>query len=85
MNGDVDIVISEKDNVLLVPITATIEENSKTFVWVEDEGRAKKVEVTTGSSSIDDIEITSGLTEGTKVITRPPSSIQKGTRLKVTN
>jgi RND family efflux transporter MFP subunit len=82
MNGDVDIIISEKDQVLLVPITAITEENDKTYVWVNDSGLAKKVQVITGGSSIDEIEITMGLKEAMRIITRPPSTIYEGVRIK---
>jgi HlyD family secretion protein len=83
MNGDVDIVISQTDHVLLVPITSVVEESSSSYVWIVDNNKAKKAEVETGKSSVDQIEITSGINEGTVVVTRPPSKIEEGKKLKV--
>ena len=52
----------------------------KTVVFVNDNGVAKMVEVTTGISDYDNIEILSGITEGTEIITGPFTAVSK--RLK---
>lgn len=85
MNGDVEITISETEGLLLVPITAIVEDTNNKYVWVSEKGKAKKIEVTTGKSSIDEIEIASGIEEGTKVVSRPPSRIEEGMKLKKSN
>lgn len=85
MNGDAKIIISETEGLLLVPITAVVEETNKEYVWISEKGRAKKIEVTTGRSSIEIIEIKSGIEEGTEVISRPPNKIEEGAKLKIIN
>lgn len=83
MNGDASFIVSSKQNVIVVPLTAIVEENEKSYVWVvNSNNKAKKVEVATGASSTDDIEITSGLKSGNLVIGRPPSKIKEGDRVK---
>jgi len=83
MNGDASFIVSSKQDVLVAPITAIVEENEKSYVWVvNSNNKVKKVEVTTGSSSIDDIEITSGLESDDLVLVRPPSKIKEGDRVK---
>lgn len=82
MNGEVEFVIDEKEDVLLIPITSLVEEDDKEYVWVVENQVAKKVEVKTGSSSINNIEITDGLSEGDIVIVRPPSEIKEGDKIK---
>ena len=52
----------------------------KTVVFVNDNGVAKMVEVTTGISDYDNIEILSGIAEGTEIITGPFTAVSK--RLK---
>ena len=83
MNGDVSFIVSSKQGVLVVPITAIVDEDEKSYAWVINSNKkAKKVEVVTGASSVDDIEITSGLESGDLVIVRPPSKIKEGDRVK---
>jgi len=84
MNGDVNVIISEKNDVLLVPITAVVEDQDGSFVWINSGGKAKKVKVETGGSSVDEMEIKSGLDEGSNVISRPPTKIKEGSKLKIT-
>ena len=83
MNGDVDIIISEKSDVLLVPITAVIEDGDETYVWLVEGGTAKKRPVETGISSVNETEILSGLDDGETIITRPPIQIGEGSKLKI--
>ncbi len=52
----------------------------KTVVFINENGVAKMVEVTTGISDYDNIEILSGVTEGTEIITGPFTAVSK--RLK---
>ncbi len=52
----------------------------KTVVFINENGVAKMVEVTTGISDYDNIEILSGITEGTEIITGPFTAVSK--RLK---
>jgi HlyD family secretion protein len=52
----------------------------KTVIFVNDKGVAKMVEVKTGISDYDNIEILSGITDGTEIITGPFTAVSK--RLK---
>jgi len=70
MNGDAKIVLEEKDNVLLVPIDAYLEEGDKKYVYLKDP-KFKKIfrqEIKTGLESDEEIEITDGLTEGQTIV-----------------
>ena len=82
MNADVEIIIDEKDDILLVPTSAVTETDDEEYVWIiSDSGLAARVEVETGSSSIDDYEITSGLEKGVLIIERPPKDIEEGVKV----
>ena len=52
----------------------------KTVIFINDNGVAKMVEVKTGISDYDNIEILSGITEGAEIITGPFTAVSK--RLK---
>lgn len=83
MQGDVDITFHKIEDVLKVPATAVVSENDKNYVWVVAGGKAKKVEVTTGTSSLDETEIKSGLKEGDIIITEPNSQLKDGQKVTI--
>jgi multidrug efflux pump subunit AcrA (membrane-fusion protein) len=72
MTGNVDVIISQKQNVLRLPVTAINPRNGRATVEVlKPDGTQDTRQVTTGVKGDDDIEITSGLDEGDKVVVTP--------------
>lgn len=68
MTARVDIITSQKENALVVPIAALKTNNSGSYVVVvHDDGSTENVMVQTGIYSDDYVEITSGLSVGDKV------------------
>ena len=79
----VSVEVKNKSKAILVPLTSIVNENDKNYVWVLDEQKkAKKVEVGLGNADADNQEITSGLTNGVKVISNPTSSLEEGKEVK---
>lgn len=79
----VSVEVKNKSKAILVPLTSIVTENDKNYVWVLDEQKkAKKVEVSLGNADADNQEITSGLTNGVKVISNPTSSLEEGKEVK---
>lgn len=79
----VSVEVKNKSKAILVPLTSVVTENDKNYVWVIDEQKkAKKVEVGLGNADADNQEITSGLTNGVKVISNPTSSLEEGKEVK---
>ena len=79
----VSVEVKNKSKAILVPLTSIVTENGKNYVWlVDDQKKAKKVEVTLGNADADNQEITSGLTNGAKVISNPTSSLEEGKEVK---
>lgn len=79
----VSVEVKNKSKAILVPLTSVVTENDKNYVWVLDEQKkAKKVEVSLGNADADNQEITSGLTNGVKVISNPTSSLEEGKEVK---
>ena len=79
----VSVEVKNKSKAILVPLTSVVTENDKNYIWlVDDQKKAKKVEVTLGNADADNQEITSGLTDGAKVISNPTSSLEEGKEVK---
>lgn len=79
----VSVEVKNKSKAILVPLTSVVTENDKNYVWLlDDQKKAKKVEVTLGNADADNQEITSGLTNGAKVISNPTSSLEEGKEVK---
>lgn len=72
MTGNVDVIISQKQNVLRLPVTAINPRNGRATVQVvKPDDTQETRQVTTGLKGDDDIEITSGLDDGEKVVVTP--------------
>ena len=79
----VSVEVKNKSKAILVPLTSVVTENDKNYVWlVDNQKKAKKVEVTLGNADADNQEITSGLTDGAQVISNPTSSLEEGKEVK---
>ncbi|MEI6208600.1 MAG: efflux RND transporter periplasmic adaptor subunit [Desulfuromonadales bacterium] len=64
MTANLDILIYENPNALMVPLSAVKEEQGKRFVIRKNGGNSSKVEVTTGYTTQDAVEILKGLKAG---------------------
>ena len=79
----VSVEVKSTSKALLVPIISIVMEKDKNYVWILDENqKAKKVEVGLGNADAENQEITSGLTDGAKVISNPTASLQEGKEVK---
>ncbi len=79
-SANADLIIREKQDILLVPERLVLfeDDGAKTFVEIPGEGpeaEPKKVEIQTGLSDGLNIEVVSGLDEGAEVIQRPPRDV----------
>ncbi|HVR37736.1 MAG TPA: efflux RND transporter periplasmic adaptor subunit, partial [Thermoanaerobaculia bacterium] len=79
-SANADVIIREKKDVLVLPERlVTFEDGGKkAFVEIpntDPKAQPKKVEVKTGISDGLNVEITSGLSKGAKVVERPPKEI----------
>jgi multidrug efflux pump subunit AcrA (membrane-fusion protein) len=70
MTGNVDVIIAQKQNVIRLPVTAINPRNGRATVQVvgKDGKTLETRQVTTGLKGDDDVEITSGLDVGDKVV-----------------
>ena len=66
-SANAEIALDEANGVLTVPESSLTFEGDKTYVYVKDGKGWKKTEVETGLSDGIDIEIKSGISEGTEI------------------
>ncbi len=71
MNGDALIHTQTKNNILSVPIESVFEEEGKSFVYLLENGKPVKQQVSVGLEGENDIEIVSGLVANQQVVLNP--------------
>lgn len=81
MNGDVEIIVEKKENILLVPASAIMKRGEKKLVWVVEKGKAKKRRVKVGMETDEKVEILEGLKEGERIIAKDISKVKEGQRV----
>ena len=72
MSADVNIIVKEKDNVLLLPLTAVRTRNSHSFVSVKGGSKdsVRRVAIQTGLKDDSNVEIVGGLAAGEVVVVK---------------
>lgn len=70
MSANIDVIIYEKTDALMVPISAVkIKGNERWVIMLDKESNQfKKVKVETGITTTDSVEITGGLKAGDKIV-----------------
>jgi len=77
-SANADVVIREKNDIVLIPERLVLFEDEKTFVEVPGvgpEAEPSKIEVELGLSDGLNVEIVSGVAEGEQIVQRPPKEI----------
>ncbi len=75
---DLKIIVSSKENAVVIPENAVFEKNGKHYVFVNEKGAAALREVQKGIESRKKVEIISGLSEGEEVILSPDEKLEEG-------
>ena len=80
-NADVEIVTGTYNNVPCVPIESIVLEKEGTYVYLYDEDTqtVTKTAIKTGATSDTSYEITSGLSQGQKIVATPQSDYEEDT------
>ena len=80
----VDIVLNQRSQALVVPVTAIQRDAENPYVWVKDANdRARQREVTIGLETLEAVEILSGLQAGDEIVIAvpPDAELSPGQRL----
>jgi RND family efflux transporter MFP subunit len=80
MTAEVNIVVTERDDALLVPATAVVDGH----VWTVREGELHRLPVRVGIGGETRIEILSGLAESDVVVVRPIADLKEGRPARAT-
>jgi multidrug efflux pump subunit AcrA (membrane-fusion protein) len=80
MSVNVSISIGKRNSIML-PESAVLMGDGKTYVFINDNGKAKRVDFEPGYMANDEIEVKSGLAEGAEVLTEGNFKLNEGTRV----
>jgi HlyD family secretion protein len=69
MNGDANVILSERNNAVVLPIEAVTEKDDKKYVLIKVDKKVIEHVIQTGIQTENDIEIVSGLSDGSVVYT----------------
>lgn len=84
MTATLEIVIEQKQNTLVIPQDILIvKPNGDKYVFVAEMDKAKMVKITTGIESNTEVEVTSGLKEGDKVVILGQENLNNGVKIKL--
>lgn len=84
MSADVEVIVSKKENVLIIPSQAIMEKNDAKYVYVSKGSRAVLRQIKTGQFNWTYTEVTEGLQDGDVVITNPDiAGLKDKARIKV--
>lgn len=74
MNGDAEIIVAKKENVLVVSLAALTDDGS---VYIKKDGSYEKRKITTGIQSDTEIEVTSGLVKVEEISLQPDEAAKR--------
>jgi len=80
--AQVELVLEQKQNVLLIPEAALMPAGDKQYVYRIDDGKAVRTEVSLGMRQADFVEVISGLAPGAQVITAGQMKIMDGSKVQ---
>ncbi|MBI5847396.1 MAG: efflux RND transporter periplasmic adaptor subunit [Nitrospirae bacterium] len=84
MSADVEVVVSRKEQVLIIPSQAIVEKNNAKYVYLGNGNKAVFRQIKTGQFNWTYTEVTEGLQEGDIVITNPDiAGLKDNARIKV--
>jgi hypothetical protein len=83
VTAEISIEVFSKPNVIVVERHQIVSENGTQYVWLNQDGKAVKREITTGLDNTLAFEITSGLNPGDLLITEGINMLTEGAKLRV--
>jgi HlyD family secretion protein len=84
MSADVEVIVSKKEHVLIIPSQAIVEKSDGKYVYVAKGNKAVVMQIKTGQFNWTFTEVTEGLQEDDIVITNPDiPDLKDRTRIKV--
>ena len=85
MFGRATVQVASAQGALVIPSAAVLAENNRSYVFVEQNGTAKRVEVKLGLQQGNQVQIVSGLTAGARLIVSGQQRLADGARINIEN
>lgn len=85
VTAEIKLKTLSKQNCIVIERQFIVLENGKKFVWLAENGKAKKVEIQTGLDNRLSYEVTEGLNPGDNLITEGMSLLTEGAKILVSN
>jgi len=83
VTAEISLEVFSKPNVIVVERHQIVSENGTKYVWLNQDGKAVKREITTGLDNTLTYEVTSGLNPGDVLITEGINMLTEGAKLRV--
>ncbi|MGB9721501.1 MAG: efflux RND transporter periplasmic adaptor subunit [bacterium] len=84
MTASLELVVEQKQNAMVIPQDILIvKPNGDKYVFIAEGDTAKMVKITTGIESNTEVEVTSGLKEGDKVVILGQENLKDGVKIKL--
>lgn len=81
-SATLDIKALHRSGVISIPVVAVLSEEGRDFVYVVEDGKARRREVVMGIKAGEWVEIISGLEEGERVVVEGASKVKEGQRVE---
>ncbi len=81
MNGDADVILESKNDVIAVSSEAVFKKNGLDYVWLIKNGRVSAKEISVGLTTDDQTEIKEGLSAGDKVVSSDVAKLKEGQKI----
>jgi len=82
MSATVDLTLGRHQDAVLIPVDAVIEKMGEKYVFLFDNGLARKANIKTGYQNGTMLEVTSGIQAGDKLITTDLNVLKDGTKVR---
>jgi multidrug efflux pump subunit AcrA (membrane-fusion protein) len=77
------IIHTDKRRAIMIPESAVLMGEGKTYVFINDSGKAKRVDVKTGYMAENETEIVEGIPEGAQIINEGNFKLNEGSKLNI--
>ncbi|MFW5629131.1 MAG: efflux RND transporter periplasmic adaptor subunit [Candidatus Cloacimonadaceae bacterium] len=83
VTAELGMLVESKKNVFVLDRENIVRQNGESYVWLADDGIAKKAKVGLGLSDLLRYEVTEGLSDGDMVITEGLRSLSEGVKIRI--
>jgi multidrug efflux pump subunit AcrA (membrane-fusion protein) len=83
MFADIDLILGRKNQALMLPREAVLQQNQKSYIYIADQGRAVRKEIGTGWLQGGEIEVVKGVTPQDLVVVEGQTRLVEGAHIQI--